>query len=442
MQGHRNSNLFPKDFIFGTATAAYQIEGASTEDGRGPSIWDTFAHTPGNVKNNETGDVACDHYHRLEEDLDLIAGVVRHYRFSVSWPRILPNGTGEINQKGVDFYNRLIDGLIERGVTPWLTLYHWDLPQALQDKGGWASRDIIQWFDDYVRICVNLFGDRVKNWMVINEPSVISYLGHALGFFAPGIKDERQYWACVHHLNMVVGQSFRTIKSLDPSLQVGSTYTPVPPRMIDEKDNDMVPLMEGVWHYNFLHPLFTGTYMDVVADRVAPYVQPGDDIIMKANLDFIGLQHYSPIYFSRDDSRVLGVMFAEGPDDLPKSDLGWVIDPEAYQKILLELNDRYPGKRWVITEGGVALNDKLTDGRVQDDNRIDYLTQYLRAVRNAMDFGMNIGGYFVWSLMDNYEWASGYGPRFGLIFIDYEQDQARIPKKSYFWYKNFIDPKE
>lgn len=438
MHDHRNPPPFPKGFIFGTATAAYQIEGAAAEDGRGPSIWDTFAHIPGNVKNNETGDVACDHYHRLEEDLDLIAGVAPHYRFSVSWTRIFPTGTGEINQQGVDFYNRLIDGLIARGVTPWLTLYHWDLPQALQDKGGWANRDIVQWFDHYAATCVRLFGDRVKNWMIINEPSVISYLGHALGIFAPGIKDERQYWACVHHLNMVVGTTFRTIKAIDPMLRVGSTYTPVPCRMVDAQDDAMVELLECAWHYNFLHPLFTGTYPDKVADYVAPFVQHGDAEIMKAELDFCGLQHYSPIYFEPDSGNILGARFGQGPDSLPKNDIGWVIDPAAFQDILEALNTRYPGKVWIVTENGIALEESLSDGTLEDNRRIDYLQQYMKAVQGAMASGMKISGYFVWSLMDNYEWASGYGPRFGLIFIDYAGNQDRTTKKSYVWYRNFV----
>lgn len=430
--------LFPKDFFWGTATAAYQIEGAASEDGRGPSIWDTFSHTPGKTKNGDTGDVACDHYHHLEEDLDLIAGLVPHYRFSISWSRILPEGTGEINQKGVDFYNRLIDGLIARGVTPWVTLYHWDLPQALQDRGGWVNRDIIDWFNAYAEVCVRLFGDRVKNWMIINEQVMISYFGYATGFFAPGIQDEEQYWRVVHNTNLVVGSCYRMMKSMDPSLNIGSTYTPIPCRMHNEEDNDKIPLLHCIFHYNFLDPLFTGAYPDVVADKVQPYIKEGDAALMKVDLDFLGLQHYSPIYFKKNDAWVLGVEFAGSPDGLPTSDLGWVIDPDAFRDILLELHAKYPGVVWLVTENGVSLDDKYEDGAVSDPRRIAYLTDYLCAVREVMDAGMDVRGYFVWSLMDNYEWASGYGPRFGLIFIDYERDQARICKESYGWYKKLI----
>lgn len=432
--------IFPPEFIWGTATAAYQIEGAANKDGRGPSIWDTFSHIPGNVANNDTGDVACDHYNRLDEDLALIAGVAPHYRFSISWSRIFPNGTGEINQKGVDFYNRLIDGLLARGIEPWATLYHWDLPQALQDKGGWANRDIVQWFDGYAETCIRLFGDRVKNWMIINEPSIVSYMGHALGVFAPGIRDESAYWACVHHLNMVVGTVYRKAKALRPELNVGSTYTPIPCRTVDPAENDVAQLMECVWHWNFLDPLFRGEYPEIVRARVAPHVRSGDGDIARTKLDFVGLQHYSPIYFTRSADKVLGADFAAAPAHLPKSDMGWPIDPEAFGKILLDLDRAYPGTAWVITENGISLHDaRQPDGSVQDDKRIDYLTRYLGAVKGAMAKGMNIAGYFVWSLMDNYEWASGYGPRFGLVYIDYGNAQKRTPKKSYYWYRDLIE---
>lgn len=431
---------FPKGFIWGTATAAYQIEGAWNVDGKGPSIWDTFTHIPGKIQNGDTGDVACDHYHRWSEDLDLAKGVAPNYRFSIAWPRVIPNGTGQINQKGIDFYNRLIDGCLEKGLTPWTTMYHWDLPQALQDKGGWTNRDVLGWFEEYAATLHRHFGDRVRNWMVLNEPSVTSYLGHALGFFAPGLSDEKAFWASVHHQNVVVGKTYRQFKELDSSLRVGSTYTPVPGRAQTAEAAQLLEVWENIWNWNYFDPLFTGAYPEKSQAGVAPFIKDGDECV-KTDLDFVGLQHYSPIYFGRDETKPLGVFFTQAQGDFETNDAGWVIDPEAFTEMLLRLQSRYGQRPWIVTENGICCADRVKNGQVDDPQRVGYFERYLKAVLAAMDRGMKIDGYFVWSLLDNFEWADGYIRRFGLVYVDYRNGQKRIPKTSYYWIKNTIAQK-
>lgn len=429
---------FPKDFIWGTATAAYQIEGAWDKDGKGESIWDRFAHIPGKIQNGDTGDVACDHYHRYAEDIDLAKGLAPNYRFSIAWPRIMPQGTGAINQKGVDFYNRLIDTCLEKDLTPWVTMYHWDLPQTLQDKGGWTNRDILNWFDDYSEVLKDKFSDRVQNWMILNEPSVTSYLGHALGFFAPGLADEKAFWASVHHQNLIVGRTYRQWKASHPHLRIGSTYTPVPGEPLSPDAQHKLELWENIWNWNYFDPLFTGKYPALSQNGIAEFWRDGDECI-KTDLDFIGLQHYSPVCFDVDPAKVLGVFFAQTNKEGPKNDAGWIIDPEAFTGILLRLQTRYGQKPWIITENGICCADRVTGEGVVDPQRIDYLTRYLEAVLKAMDAGMKIDGYFIWSLLDNFEWADGYKRRFGMVYVDYRNGQKRIPKASYYQMKKIIE---
>ncbi|MDY0028909.1 MAG: GH1 family beta-glucosidase [Pseudobdellovibrionaceae bacterium] len=439
---------FPADFIWGTATAAYQIEGGWNEGGKGESIWDRFSHTPGKIANGDTGDVACDHYHRWQEDFNLLQEYhIKNYRFSIAWTRIFPNGIGETNPEGIKFYNDLIDGLLERGITPWITMYHWDLPQALQEKGGWANRQIIAWFEEYAVKLIELFGDRVKNWMIINEPSVISYLGNAQGSFAPGIISEETYWKVVHHLNIANGHIYKVLKSRSQDLNIGTTYTPVPTRIhpsypLDEKNKYLLEMWDKIWNGNFFSPALLGKYPDISAPYLKDIIQEGDMEICRCDFDFIGLQHYSPIYFRPNPDKVLGVDFSQGPDNVEVSDAGWEITPDAFYKCLVELQTTYGRKNWIITENGISLHDPKDDqGAVNDDRRINYLTRYLRAVRQAMDDGVNIGGYFIWSLLDNMEWASGYHLRFGIVHVDY-QTLERTPKASMEWFRKVIDKNE
>lgn len=431
---------FKSDFIWGTSTAAYQIEGAVHEGGRGASIWDSFSHIPGNIRNNENGDIACDHYHRLDEDLDLIANLVPNYRFSISWSRILPQGIGEVSAEGVGFYNRLIDGLIERGVTPWVTMFHWDLPQALQDKGGWKNREILNWFEEYARTLSDHFGDRVKNWMILNEPSVHSWLGHGLGFHAPGLKDEQSYLSCVHHQNLVIGRTYRQMKNLNPDYRVGSAYTMVPILPdINERDEKAIETMDAFWNRNFFDPLMLGCYPACFAQMMKPYIQDADMEICKISLDFIGMQHYNAIEAKRDESRVFGVFFGDKDPATPKTDYGWRIDPKGFYDGFMDFTKRYGTEvAMIVTENGAAFFDKAQNGKCHDPRRVAFLDGYIRAMHDAIRDGARIDGYFVWSFLDNFEWADGYDYRFGLVHIDYANGQARTPKDSYYWYKQVV----
>jgi beta-glucosidase len=429
----------PKDFLWGVTTSAYQIEGAWDTDGKGESIWDRFSHTDGKIANGDTGDVACDHYHRYLEDIDLIADLVPNYRFSIAWTRIFPDGIGEsVNQAGVDFYNRLIDALLAKGVTPWVTLYHWDLPQALQDKGGWKNREIVSWFEHYALTCARLFGDRVKNWVIINEPSVIAVLGHANGIFAPGLADHDSYWSCVHHQNLVMGNTYRALKAQHPDFYIGSAYTPVPARAEDPNDAHLCKTWENAWIWNYSDPLFKGIYPLESQEAIAPFIKTGDMQVIQGAFDYVGLQYYSPLYFKKDPHCAIGLSFGDAPADCEKNDLGWPIDPQAFTDMLLKLRAEYGDHDWIITENGISLNDTRDHDAVSDPRRIDYLSRHIDAVKNAMQQGVTIKGYFAWSLLDNMEWASGYGPRFGLVYIDYKDNLKRIPKDSYYWFQKRI----
>ncbi len=432
---------FPDGFIWGTSTAAYQIEGAWNEDGKGPSIWDVFAHQPGNIKNGDTGDLACDHYHRWREDLDILKRYsIRNYRFSVSWPRVLPQGTGRANEKGIGFYDRLIDGMLERGITPWLTMFHWDLPQALQERGGFENREITEWFSEYAGLLASRLGDRVKNWMILNEPSVYSWIGHALGFYSPKKADASAYLACAHNLNRVVGSTYRELKSGYPEFNIGSAYTLVPTPPEDEKTSPQaVARMEAIWNGNFFDPLFRGTYPESFADMFAPFIMEGDMDLCRTDLDFIGVQHYNPIEAKDDPSRVFGVFFGRKPKGKPVTDYGWVIDPDAFAAAIEGFNARYNPASIIVTENGAAFFDGRSGDECHDPRRISYLEKYIAAAHRAIASGAPVNGYFVWSFMDNLEWSDGFKYRFGMVYIDHENDLERVPKDSINWFKELIE---
>lgn len=432
------SQKFPEDFIWGTATAAFQIEGATTQDGRGPGIWDVFCRQPGRIARGEDADVACDHYHRWREDIDLIAGVAPHYRFSTCWARLLPEGAGAVNEKGVAFYDRLIDGLLARGVTPWTTMYHWNLPQALQDRGGWVNRDIMGWFGDYADLLLRRFGDRVKNWIILNEPSVHSWCGHGMDMMAPGLKGAENYLPSLHHMNLTVGQVYRQIKSEDAGLNVGSSYTLMPVRgEAPDTDPQVVAMKEAIWNGNFFEPLIKGRYPEITQKLIAPYVRDGDMKIIRTDLDFIGVQHYDAVEARRDETAMFGVNYGAKPPEKPKTAMGWSIDPEGFYECLMAFRARYGDVPLVITENGVAFEDVLdAGGQCHDPQRISFLRGYLGALHRAMGAGVPVKGYFVWSLMDNFEWNQGYRPRFGLVYVDYADHCRRIPKDSYGWYRD------
>jgi beta-glucosidase len=437
-------NTFPKNFIWGTATAAYQIEGAWNKDGKSESIWDRFCHKEGNIANGDTGDIACDHYHRWEEDFDLLKKFgLKHYRFSIAWTRILPDGTGDINQAGVDFYNDLINGMIDRGITPWVTMYHWDLPQALQDKGGWTNRESVQWFTNYAETLVKLFGDRVNDWVIFNEPGVHAWLGHGLGFHAPGLSQKETYLSSVHHINLAISETYNLLKPQYHNMRFGSSYTLLPNYPENEHSKDDIQAADYLfcfWNTNHFDPLMKGVYPDLMKGDFAPHMKEGDSEKLQADLDFIGVQHYNAIHAAHNEDYIFNAFFGKKPDDIPQTDYGWMICPADFKKALEWLSHNYDLKSKeipiIVTENGAAFNDEPVNGVCDDDRRTDYLKGYIQAMKEACDNGAPVEGYFVWSFMDNFEWADGYSMRFGVVHVDYETLQ-RTPKESLRWYSDF-----
>jgi beta-glucosidase len=451
---------FPADFTWGAATASYQIEGAVAEDGRGVSIWDTYSHTPGRTLNGDTGDVAADHYHRLDEDLGHIADLgLAAYRFSIAWPRVQPGGAGALNQAGVDFYSRLVDGLLERGVSPVATLYHWDLPQELEDAGGWPARDTALRFQDYATAIVGALGDRVHTWTTLNEPWCSAYLGYASGVHAPGRTDPAAALAAVHHLNLGHGLAGRVVRDLAPQAQLSVTLNlhVIRPASDSAADVDAVRRTDALANRAFLGPMLQGAYPDdLFADTVRvtdwSFVQDGDAALAAVPLDVLGVNYYSSARVRAWDGRspraesdghggsehsawpgATDVEFLDQPG--PHTAMGWNIDPPALTELLLRLHRDHPGQPLMMTENGAAFDDVVSpDGAVHDDRRVDYLHRHIDAVGDAMDAGADVRGYFVWSLLDNFEWGYGYDRRFGVIRVDYDT-QVRTWKDSAHWYQ-------
>lgn len=431
------SHKFPDGFLWGTATAAYQIEGATERDGRKPSIWDVFSKTPGKIENGDTGEIACNHYALWQEDIELLNTLgAKNYRFSVAWPRILPNGIGEINQKGLDFYNGLIDGLLAKNITPWITMYHWDLPQSLQERGGWLNRDIVEWFGEYADVLIAAFGDRVKNWFIFNEPSCVAYLGHGNGHHAPGLRGRDHYFNAAHNINRVIGATYHRIKASHPYLQIGSAFTLAPGISIDPQDDFPAEMAEAIWNWNYLDPVLGGAYPSICEEGFAPFIKDGDMRQVHADLDFIGVQYYSPNYWKRDKNSIMGADFARAPAGLNLTDIGWPIDPNAFEAVLRAFGRRYPKVPVFISENGACFNTVPVDGRVDDQQRIGYLNEHIAAVQRAIAAGVAVKGYFCWSFLDNFEWAFGYNKRFGLVYVDYLNAQKRIPKESFYWFRD------
>lgn len=430
----------PNDFSWGTSTAAYQIEGAHNIDGKGPNIWDTFSKIEGTMRDGHNGDIACDHYHKYKEDIQLVKNLAPNYRFSISWSRVLPEGIGAVNQKGIDFYSRLIDEMLENNIEPWLNMYHWDIPQALQDKGGWANRDTVNWFEEYAETLYKAFGNRVKNWAILNEPSVHAYMGHGLGWHAPGIKDPDTYFRVVHNEHRVVGHISRLLQDKDKDLHIGSSYTIMPIRAEDETVNEnIVKKYNAIWNENFFLPLFTGKYPEIFRDEFASLIMENDEELIQAKLDYIGLQYYSPIYVKEEENGFLGGNFGSPPAHLNKTDIGWPIEPEGLIESLEWLNNNFSPKKLIITENGASYFDKKINGHINDDYRINYLKQHLQIIGQAIEKGIPLKGYFLWSLLDNLEWNDGYDMRFGAVHVDYDSPElTRTPKESYHWYANLV----
>lgn len=439
-KGYPNSNPAGDPFLWGASTSAYQIEGAAHADGRGLSIWDTYCRQKGRIANGDTGDIACDHYHRYPEDVGLLKRLgVGAYRFSVSWPRLLPHGHGKINQAGIDFYNRLIDSLLAEGIEPWLCLYHWDLPQAIDDSGGWPNRDCAGWFADYALLVGNRFGDRVKRFATFNEPSVFTLFGYAFGWQAPGMTDREAFLRTVHHVNLAHGAAVDVLRSAVPGSMIGAIHNIQPCRPASDAPQDIeaAAKLDLYWNRAFPEPQLLGRYPAELTDAIDPFVRPGDLAAICRKTDWFGLNHYSPIYARADQAGVLGFAWAGPPKGSEHSEVGWQIDPDAFRDTLTAVSNQY-GLPIYVTENGAGGKDALdVDGHVHDRHRIAYLKAHTDAVFAARAAGADVRGYFVWSLLDNFEWGSGYKDRFGIVYVDY-QTLRRIPKDSFAWYAERI----
>ena len=430
-------HLFPKDFVWGVATSSFQIEGAATADGKGPSIWDRFCQVPGAIADASNGDVACDHYHRWREDLDLIQSLgVDAYRFSVSWPRVQPLGAGAFNAAGLDFYERLVDGLVERGIKPYLTLNHWDLPDALQAGGGWAARDTVHRFVDYAQHVAARLGDRVHAISTHNEPWVVAVLGHEHGNFAPGVKSRATAMQVAHHLLLSHGLALQALRAQGCKSRLGIVLnlSPIGPATSSAEDVAQARLEDGRSVRWYMDPLFKGAYPADVLEHLgadAPQVDAGDLRDIATPMDFLGVNYYTR-----------SVVSAAGSWDIKASgkvltEMGWEVYPEGLTELLLRLHRDYRVPPLYVKENGAAFKDVLIDGRVHDIARTDYIARHIAAVGDALAQGVPMAGYMVWSLMDNFEWASGYDKRFGIVHVDYET-LARTPKDSALWYRDFL----
>ncbi len=449
------AELLPPGFELGVAMASYQIEGAVHEDGRGASIWDTFSHTPGKVARGDNGDVACDHYHRYREDVALMADLgVDSYRLSVAWPRIQPDGRGPVNSAGVDFYSRLVDELLGAGITPLVTLYHWDLPQALEDAGGWPNRDTAARFADYAVVAAGALGDRVHRWITLNEPFCSSVIGYGTGRHAPGIQDAGATLAAAHHLLLGHGLAVNAMRERDPDASYGITLNLEPVSPLSDRQADLAAARRSLTLSNllFTEPVLRGTYPEEArsiwsASSDFSFLRDGDLDVTSAPLDFLGVNYYFParvrdVPHEEPDPALrriddIGVAAPLQPDD-EVTEMGWPVDADGIRRLMLWLHETYPGLPPVIvTENGRASADKVEDGAVDDYDRIRYVAAHLRALAQAVDEGVDIRGYFVWTLLDNFEWAAGYAKRFGLVHVDYET-QVRVPKASYAWYRDLL----
>ncbi|MEV4636001.1 GH1 family beta-glucosidase [Actinoplanes sp. NPDC049548] len=443
---------FPDGFIWGAATASYQIEGAVHEDGRGPSIWDTFSRTPGRVYAGHTGDVACDHYHRYVEDVAIMADLgLGSYRYSIAWPRIQPDGTGPVNTRGLDFYDRLTDELIGKGIDPVVTLYHWDLPQTLEDRGGWTVRETAEAFAEYAAIVHARLGDRVRTWTTLNEPWCSAYLGYGSGRHAPGVQDPAAAFRAVHHLLLGHGLAARALRAAGAQ-GVSITLNPAAVFPLDPQnaaDVAAARIVDGLHNRIFLDPLLRGAYPDDMREHMARFtdlshIREGDEAIINAPIDVLGVNFYTPAYVSAkpgqpaspENPGTEGIAFR--PPVGPITDIGWQIEPAALTKLLDRIHTDY-GVPMMITENGAAYPDGPSGetGEVHDTDRIEYLDTHLRACLEAISHGVDLRGYFAWSLMDNFEWAEGYKMRFGIVHVDYTTQQ-RVPKDSAKWYREVI----
>jgi len=445
----QDSKKIPENFLWGTATCAYQIEGAVKEDGRGESIWDVFSHTPGKTLNGDTGDVACDHYHRWPEDLQLMKLLgIKAYRFSIAWPRILPEGRGRVNQPGLDFYSRLVDGILEAGITPMATLYHWDLPSALD--GGWLNRSVVDAFTEYTDLVARLLGDRVKYWFTINEPWCASHLSYTIGEHAPGMKDRSKGILAAHHILLAHGAAVKELRSSVPDSQVGIVLNMSP--IHNDPDapvsEDEIRFADGEFIRWFADPVYGRGYpQDVLADYVRmgvlespepSFIKPGDMELIAQETDLLGINYYTRQFVSAAPAEVLAAKRA----NLPKTDFGWEVYPDGLCELLERMHREYQPKQLMITENGASYADGPDEfGKIHDQRRIDYLESHIAAICRSIRAGIPVTAYLQWSLMDNFEWSKGYSERFGIIYVDFKT-QKRFIKDSGYWYRDQISQLE
>jgi beta-glucosidase len=435
-----NNGSFPPDFSWGAATASYQIEGAAHEAGRGESVWDRFCATPGKVRNGDSGEIACDFFHRYRGDVGLMRELgLDVFRFSVAWPRVLPAGRGAVNGPGLDFYDRLVDELLAHEIEPFATLFHWDTPQAIEDEGGWPARATAEAFVEYVEAVVARLGDRVRNWITHNEPWVHAWIGHAWGHHAPGRTSESDAVAAAHHLLLSHGWAVEAIRGAVPDARIGITLNLAHayPASDTPEDEAAAWRVDGEGNRWFLDPIYRGSYPPDLLERneiVAPFVHDGDLEAIAAPLDFLGVNNYFRFVVSAG---------TDGPKiqrdvEAPETDMGWEVYPDGLHRLLVRVARDYEPREIYVTENGAAFGDvRVHDGRVHDPERTSYIASHIEAVARAVEDGAPVKGYFVWSLLDNFEWAHGYSKRFGIVYVDYPTLE-RVPKDSFYWYRDFI----
>lgn len=440
-----NKAAFGNDFIWGVSTAAYQVEGSHNRYGKGASIWDEFTSKPNTIFEGQHGETACDFYHRYRDDLLLMKAMnIQNFRFSISWPRVLPKGYGAVNTEGIDFYNRIIDFCLECGITPWITLYHWDLPQALENKGGWTNRDILGWFGEYAALCATHFGDRVKHWMVLNEPMVFTGAGYFLGVHAPGRKGLKHFLPAIHHTTLCQSLGGKVLRGEIKESVIGTTFScsQITPLSNSKKDLSAAHRADALLNRLFVEPaLGLGyPYEDLkVLQRLEKYQQPDDLKDVVFDFDFIGIQNYTRevVRHSYGVPYLRAKIVEASERHVPTTEMQWEVYPPSIYEMIRKFNAYEGIKKLIITENGAAFKDELKNNFVDDPQRVKYLQAYLEQVQRAKKDGLEISGYFAWTFTDNFEWAEGYRPRFGLVYVDFET-QERTVKKSGEWYRSLL----
>jgi beta-glucosidase len=425
------------DFIWGVSTSSFQIEGATKEDGRGPSIWDVICQN-GEIRNRDTGDIACDHYHRYREDVALMQRLgVQAYRFSVAWPRLLPQGRGAVNEPGLAFYDRLVDELLAAGIEPWLCLYHWDLPQALDDRGGWRNRESVQWFADYAALIAARYGDRVRHFATFNEPSIFNLFSRSLGGRDRGSEDA--LYRATHHVNLAHGAAVDVLREQIAGASIGCIHSVQPcwPSSQSDADAAAAARLDLYWNHAFPDVQCRGEYPLAMRPAIEPHMQQGDLARICRPVDWFGLNHYSPNYTRADPNAMLGYDFGDKPAGARLTPIEWPINPEAFGETLRLVHESYRLPIYVLENGLGNFDKPNAAGAVIDSDRIAFLGDYIAAMNDAAAAGVDVRGYFVWSLLDNFEWMSGYSERFGITYVDYAS-QRRIPKSSFHWYADLI----